>query len=165
MSLTNTLLIEALPSGVKSLCVYGFGRFVTAVILVFLPMPEWGQVPTSWVKDGSFELSPFSNGWVIDPSLASAGKAYRSTTAVVSGRFSLEVVPNAGNTSPTRLQSFGAEQFFPADALRGKPVYFSGNLWATPGATAFLRVWTIGADVITLREVRQASGAAAPVLL
>jgi alpha-N-arabinofuranosidase len=122
-------------------------------------------VPPSLLRDAGFELSPFVNGWVVDSSVASKGTAYRSTTAVHSGHFSLEVVPNATNTGENRLQLFAAVQFFPVASLRGKPLYFSGYLWARDGATAVLRVWTVGASVVELREVRQASGAANPVLL
>jgi alpha-N-arabinofuranosidase len=117
------------------------------------------------LQDGGFELAPFTHGWVVDPSVASEGKAFRSTTAVHSGLFSLEVDPYASNSFTTPLSSYSVMQFYPATSLRGNPIYFSGYLWARGGATAVLRVWTVGPTVIQLREVRQASGAVVPALL
>ena len=119
----------------------------------------------SLVTDPSFELAATSNGWVVDPSLASQGSAHRSTTAVNTGLFSMELEPNSTNNPSNRLNMFGVGQFIPVTALHSKPIYFGGYLWARDGATAILRVYTLGATAIELREVRQETGAAGPVLL
>ncbi len=127
--------------------------------------PAGAQDGNSLLVDGGFELSPTGNGWSVDPSVAAEGKAFRSTTAIHSGRFSLEVAPTGQNTWATRLDSFALVQLIPADKLRGNPVYFGGYLWARDGATAILRIWTVGNSAIELREVRQVTGTSGPVLL
>jgi alpha-L-arabinofuranosidase len=127
--------------------------------------PATTPQPDSLINDGSFELSAIANGWVVDPTVATQGQSFRSTTAVNTGHFSMEVAPNSSNTPSNRLNAFGVSQFIPAASLRGKPVYFGGYLWARDGATAVLRVFTLGATAIELREVRQETGATGPVLL
>lgn len=146
--------------GCGLLCPFAW-RLAVCTLILLAPASGAAAEPQLLINP-SFELSPTQNGWSVDDSVRAKGRAFRSTSAVRAGKFSLELEPNAANSAEPRLATFGVVQFIPAANLRGKPVYFGGHLWARGGATAVLRVWTVGQQAIELREVRRDSGLPTP---
>ena len=143
-------------------CIFNCRPFLALAVMLGLTfvLPAHAQ---NLIRNGSFEVAPFANGWTVDPGSSTLGKAFRSTSSVRTGNFSLEITPYANNTSLNPFQRFTAIQLIPIEKLRGKTIYFSGWLGARDGATAVLRMFTVGTPVVEHRTVRLETSNSRPV--